>query len=230
MNENDQKPAPETPEVVTKADLEALRAEQARASRELAEKVGQIGGQMASLGAYQPPQPFNREEEPPIDIVGDTEKALDQHFQKRAGPIIASQIQNAVTTQKELLSLKRADDWKEYGPQVEALIKENRIQDGTLSVPGTYEQLLDLVKSRHVDAIAEKKAQALFEAHKAKQATSGAPAGGATPPPGASKTDPEFTEKELFVLKKLKVDPKRAAEVSKTTEYDGIRMTGEVTH
>lgn len=230
MDEQVTQPAEKPADEALKAEIAALREENSRVSRDLAEKVGQIAGQVSTLAAFGSQTVEKPEVEEPLDVINDTQKALDQHFQKRAGPILAQQTANAVATQKELVSLKRNDDWKEFGGQVEDLIKQNRIDPSTLAVPGTYEQLLDLVKSKNVEAIAERRAQALFEAHKAKSATAGAPSGSASAPPGASKAEPELTDKERFILAKLKVDPKRAIEVSKNVEYDGVRLSGEVNY
>ena len=204
-----------------KADNEAVRAE----ARLAAEKTAELRGQLSVLTSAVN-EPTVTEQAP--DIVSEPEKALEYFWNKKARPILDEKDKQGAATQKEFISVKRTDDWKDYGTEVEALIAQNRISPSMLASPGAYEGLLDFVKGRHVDEIVKKKVEAELTAAKARAATSSPSVSAQTAPAPGAKSAPEPTERELFIFKKLGVDPKRAIKDSENVVDDGIRLVGEV--
>lgn len=222
------------PEDVLKAQIAAQDAQIATQNAQIAAQRAELAGvsgkidllvSAATAGQGQPPL-----QETPPDIVNEPEKALDYFWQKKAAPVIAANTEQAAATQKDLVSLRRKEDWDEFGPKVEQLIRERGIQKATLASPGSYEQLLDLVKAQHVEQIVKKKVEAEVAAFQAKAAM--ASGGGQTGPTGspAPKKEGEanYDDRQLSILAKLGVDPKRAAEAQKNVEDRGFLLVGEV--
>lgn len=212
-----------------KAKIDALEAEKRTAQASFGatdSRVAALEGQISLLvNALQAP---TGAEDQPGDIVADTKGVLDAFWKQRAAPLIDASTRQAATTNKELLALKRADDWKEFGPRVEMLIKEKGISDSTLAQAGSLESLLDLVKSKHTDEIVKRKVEAEVAAFQAKAAMASAPAQSAAAGPTGTEGEVKFSDRQTTILGKLGVDPKRAAEVMKNTTTDGFRIMGEV--
>jgi len=65
---------------------------------------------------------------------------------------------------------------------------------------------------------------AKFQAEAARTAASSTPA--PAPAAQAKAEDVKFEDGQLHILKKLGIDPKRAAEITKDTTYDGVLISG----
>jgi len=212
--------------------IAAATAAAAKASADLTatrEEMARLQGQLSVLTAAATSGNENKAEELG-DIVGDTKSVLDKHFEKRAGVLLAEQAEIGAATQRDLTAVKRAEDWKEFGPEVEKMVQTNGINKSILSRPGTYEQLLDMVKAKHIDVIVAKKV-ADAEA-KAKDEATKAAAAAALSSPGGSKGREErrevlsFNDKQKHVLSKLGVDETAAAKLHESVEDDGVWVTG----
>lgn len=165
----------------------------------------------------------------PQAFYADPQKALDEHFNKRARPFLDAQTQAAALTQRELVGVKRAKDWSKYQKEVDEIAAG--MNKAVLANPGSYEGILDLVVSRHKDEIIKeevdakvKEAVASFQAEAARKAASSTP--GPAPASSAKAEDVKFEDGQLSILKKLGIDPKRAADVVKDTASDGVLITG----
>jgi hypothetical protein len=217
MDKNDVK-TPETPPIqVVTTDTAALQADIARLQ-------GQLGVLAAAATSEKP-------EDDQIDIVGNTKAELDKHFEKRAGALLAEQAETNAATQKKLVALERSDDWKEFGPAVDAMILKNGIPASMLSKPGTYEKLLDMVRAENLEKIVtkrieqarEKEKTAADEATRAAALASPTGTGGSTPTSSA-----KFNEKQKHIFAKLGLTEEQVAETLKNTEDDGIWVRGRV--
>lgn len=221
-----------------KAAFDAERAllkeqvDAAQASAKSAEeKAANVAGQLSAMTTQAPAAPVGDPPEPP-DLINDTEQALDYHFQKRTGPIIAAQLAREVKREEAAIGQKSPKDWEKYGPAVKELIQKNRIPNETLAAPGSYDQLLNMVKAEHIDDIVKEKIAdqaAITAADESKNAGSGV-SGTAKGAEAKSSTTKEFTEAELNMLKKLDVKPEDAMAATKDVTYDGTRLRGEVVH
>jgi len=204
-----------------------LLSEELKQSRSQFDKLsGQLSVIADAAGSVQPVQEVTEE----LDIVGDPEGAMTKLFNKRTAPILA---QNAVinaNTQKELVSVKRKEDWDEYKDHVATLVANGKISNEVLSQPGAYDHLLDLAKSKNIDVIVAKQVEAQISEYQSKNAMSG--------PGVASKTevvDPadnkyEMTAEEKTMAGKLGVTENKYAEQAKSTTFDGVRIIGAVNH
>jgi hypothetical protein len=233
---SDESTPPKTPDPVAelREQLEKVRAETESERSHLKEKLGEFTGQLQvlSAAASEPLQPPAEQPTPP-DIITETDKALDFHFQKRTRPLIQQQLQREAARERELLSVKREADWKKFGPQVDQLIAQNRIPVETLSTPGAYDQLLDLVKAKNIDAIVKEKVEAEVASWREAQAkAAGAGPNAAQASPSEKPKNPEelLSDEERRIAQKLGVDPKKYAETAAKVVFDGVRYRGEVAH
>jgi hypothetical protein len=235
MSEIEQKTDVKTAEPDKIADLtkqiEALRSEKTADSgraRELESKINLLTGQLSVLAAAanEPAQA-----EPAPDPVSEPEKAFEYHFQRRTKPIIDQALAREVAREKEMIALKHPNDWKEFGAEVEQLAAS--VSKEVLAQPGSYEQLLTLVKGKHADEIASKRAAeevAKFQADAAK-AAAGSPESRSVAVAAAGGTKPEeIPEEARLIAKKLGISEKDWSEMSAATTFDGIRYRGEVVH
>lgn len=232
---------PQTPSVEDRiAKMEAEKAdltEQVKAATDAAtaatNRAAELTGQLQAFGAVAAaPAPAPTAAEDPPDLINEPDKALDHYWNKRTGPIIAAQLDREVSREKRMVEVKRPDDWKKYGKFVDELVLTNKIPRETLASPGSYEQLLNLVMSQHIDEIVEERIKdkgSESAADAGKTAGAALPGGSKASEPKA-KNEPEFTEQELSILGKLDVDPKAASEASKNVTYDGHARRGEVVH
>ena len=213
-----------------KLALEAKIAAGSGSTKELEDKFNQLSGQI-SLLTEAATQTVGGDTPP--DIVSDPEKALDYHWQKRAKPILDASTQREALREKEMIALKRAEDWGEFKDHVEAFVAKNKVSVETLATPGAYAQILDLVKSQHVEEIVKKKVAkqvADFQTEAARVATEASGGGMKASADKGGKNEPDMTDEEKEMASKLGVDPKKWIETAKGTTFDGIRTRGPVVH
>jgi len=205
-------------------------AEALAAAQRTAESVARLEGQLSILAAAATaPLPVEQKEEMP-DVVTDPEKAVNYLFEKKAGPLLKQQAEVGARTQKELVALKRAEDWREFGSAVEQMVRDNRIPVETLSQPGAYEKMLDMVRADHLDDIIKKRTEAALaqRAEADRAAALASVSGQAAGAPGADAGKQKFSDRQLHILAKLKVAPEDALKGLEGTTDDGIWIRGTV--
>jgi hypothetical protein len=160
------------------------------------------------------------------------EKALEWHLNRRTAPLIAEQQRRESLRERQLAEMKSPDDWAKYGKGVEELITKQRISADVLSQPGSFGELLQFVKSKDVDKLVEERVsveRAKWTAETAKTAGSAPSTSGVSNQAGKN-SQVDATDEEIRIWTKLGVDPKKAADIAKSTTYDGVRIHGDLVH
>lgn len=223
-----------TPEQKAAADLQTkvdeltktLETQKATMDGRMADTERQLAfaqGQLAAIG-----QPSADPAEEPLSsetVLNDPQKALDDHWNKRAKPFVDASYDREAKRERSLLEVKRAADVAKFGKEVDQIA--SRMRPEVLAQPGTYEGLMDLVKSKHTEEIVKEQVAAevaKFQAEAAKSAAASTPPQNTATAPKAE--DIKFDDAQLRVLTKLGIDPKRAAEITKETSFDGVLITG----
>lgn len=221
-----------TPEQKATAELQAkidqlnqlLTTQKAAADARAADTERQLAflqGQLTAAGKVETvEEPLSSE-----TVLNDPQKVLDDHWNKRAKPFIDASFDREAKRERSLLEVKRAADVAKFGAEVDKIAASMNPQ--VLAQPGTYDGLLDLIKSRHTDEIVKEQVQAevaKFQAEAARAAASSTPAQAPVSQPKAE--DVKFDENQSRILAKLGIDPKRAAEITKDTSYDGVLISG----
>jgi hypothetical protein len=224
----------QTPEQKAAADLQTkvddltktLETQKSTLDGRMADTERQLAFAQGQLAAMSKPATETAEEPLSSEVVlNDPQKALDDHWTKRAKPFIDASFDREAKRERSLLEVKRSEDVKKFGKEVDQIA--SRMSPEVLAQPGTYEGLLDLIKSKHTDEIVKEQVAAevaKYQAEAARSATASTPS--PAPPNQPKAEDIKFEDGQMHVLKKLGIDPKRAADITKDTSYDGVLITG----
>jgi hypothetical protein len=212
----------------TKVDelTKTLETQKATLDTRMADTERQLAfaqGQLASLS-----KPVESPEDVRLDsetVLNDPQKALDDHWNKRAKPFVDASYDREAKRERSLLEIKRAKDVEKFGKEVDQIA--SKMSPEVLAQPGTYEGLLDLIKSKHTDELVKEQVAAEVARFQAEAAKTAAASTAAPAPASPAKAeDIKFDDAQVAVMRKMGVDPKRAAEFTKDTAFDGVLITG----
>jgi len=146
-----------------RADVAAKDADQAK--RYLVDLVSRIGqdNRVQQQQQEQPAQdasPDELLEEFKNNPVG----LLDRHFAARMGPILHDHLDDRAKLNRQYFIDQNKDDWAEYGDEVEAFMQPMSMS--TKSRQGSWQEAMNFVKAKHIDAIVDKRIKTRDEAEK----------------------------------------------------------------
>lgn len=136
-------------------------------------------------GQYQPPAPppvqQAYEAPKPEDWISDpataTRRYAEHLQQTQFAPQLQAQAAVAAQTNRELVKLQRADEFRRWGPEIDMTLQQ-MAPNPSLHTPQNISAVVDMVKARHVDElIAEGRQKYQNELGGASLRPSGAPGG-----------------------------------------------------
>lgn len=215
---------------------EQLAASDTRAA-ETREQLARVNGQLelltnaalADANAANKPGKLEAQQ-----LLEDPETTLARFVDQRNAPLIRQQQELNAQNQREIAQLKNGEDWKRFGPAVDKLIADAKLDAATLAAPGSYERLLNVVKAQNLDALVKERvekevaeATAKLQETAARSAGSGVGSAGKEPAPAEVKVE-QLDDFQKHIARKLGVSDEKYAKAATANTYDGVRYRGEV--
>lgn len=165
-----------------------------------------------STPAYTPPSPVNPSDGiPQVDptLIYTDPAAYHRQMEARTEAIIAARISGAeanvsgplasMAKNQAMQNPKRKLVWEKYGPEIEAIIA--RVPPQARGRPDLWEEAADMVAGRHVDELAQARADEIMRRGSDAGQLSTQPGGNTPPTPGANRSpiDKLFDERHLAV-------------------------------
>lgn len=194
------------PSIVTKEDLDSIRAETEGLSRTVAESittsVDRLAEKLTTPGEKPPPSEeelIAKDKEFYKTPTSSAKEVADKLFDKKIAPIAQQFILNSQATARELAFVKKdtSDIMERYADEVEAAVNQMPLDQRVH--PEAYSIACKAVKGLHSDELAEEKATELFEKWKEEEMKKNPTFAGKSDntPPAPKKVVKRFTKEEF---------------------------------
>jgi hypothetical protein len=155
----------------------------------------------------------------------DPEKAVNDLFQARIGPIYNDYLSNQSVSARELAKEKlerraEGDRWSDYEAEID--VEMNKLSVEARARPDIYEKAFELVRARHVDDIVNRRVEERNTAEKVAQTEA------ASPPKGRAPEVKTLTPEEKRVAELLGVPEDRYSKSKEEHDAAGGFWQGNV--
>lgn len=171
-----------------------------------------------------PPAPYSQAAPPTqedflTDPAGATQRAIAYAQQTQLDPWAQQVGQNQAQMARNLIELREAEAFRRWGPEIDVEI-QRQIPDARYRSPEALKLIVDIVRSRHVEELAEERMQAKLRSMPQSMRADGAVGGGTSANAGGSIdfSSAGLPENYTRVLARANIKPETLDEFLQMTE------------